>query len=115
VEIHGAEGDKVLCYGRINSDTEVLLRRDTSGEGEEGNDLLSFKYDAPTDEWTIAFPELETVAYLIKPKPTSRVSNTQVYEIFSADNCSNYFNLGVEMEKSGNSSSPDYVFRVTGR
>jgi hypothetical protein len=104
VEIHGAEGDKVLCYGRINSDTEVLLRRDTSGEGEEGNDLLSFKYDAPTDEWTIAFPELET-----------RVSNTQVYEIFSADNCSNYFNLGVEMEKSGNSSSPDYVFRVTGR
>jgi hypothetical protein len=49
---------------------------------------------------------------MVKPKAASRVSAAQIYEIFSADGCSNYFNLGVEMEKSGSSSTPDFIFRV---
>lgn len=50
---------------------------------------------------------------MVRPKPASRVSAAQVYEIFSAEGSSNYFNLGVEMEKSGNSRRPDFVFRVS--
>jgi len=124
VEIHGGPVDetKILVHGRIHSDTEVVLRREGGGGGvpegggaiisDPANDLLTFKMDALSGEWAISFPELETVAYLVRPKAGARVSAAQVYEIFSADGVSNYFNLGIEMEKTGNSRHPDYVFRV---
>ncbi|XP_021946843.1 uncharacterized protein LOC110844848 isoform X2 [Folsomia candida] len=111
VNIYAKDQDeKCLCFGRIDSETEVFLQKQSDDKAME--ELLGLKYDSATKEWTISFPELETVAYMVRPKPASRVSAAQVYEIFSAEGSSNYFNLGVEMEKSGNSRRPDFVFRI---
>ncbi|CAL8126944.1 unnamed protein product [Orchesella dallaii] len=111
VDIQSSTTDRILYTGIIDSDTEVFLQNPSNTEEK----ILTYKLDVLNNEWAISFPGEEepvTVAYLIRPKPATKISPLQIYEIESADGYSHYFNLGIEMEKTGSSRRPDFVFRM---